>query len=177
MEALATLPATMEERLFSSPSLRLCVVVLAVTTVTACSGGTTGASTTERPNSVLCLDALALPVTSATQLLLAADRLPQLRSQAYEILEFTAPDPEVTEGAHAVALKTVAVIDAAESLLADSEDPLGLLSSGLSGLAELSGPLQDLMTAQMALTDSCLRVVGPSGVPTPRSEQPNAEFL
>ena len=133
-----------------------------------CSAGQT-AEVRQRTNTELCLDALALPVTNATQLLLDPSRLPEVRNKAFEVLDMTAPDPDVTEGAHAVALKSVAVIDSTESLLSNSEDPLSLLASGLDGMAQLAGPLQELATAELALTQTCLDIVGPSGVPTPRA--------
>ena len=116
----------------------------------------------------MCVDALALPVRSAAELLLDPDRLPELRNRAFAVLDTTAEDDEITAAAHDVALKTVALIDVAEATIDTSGDPLAMLGSGLDALADLAQPLQDVVTAETELTEVCLRVVGPV-TPSPSS--------
>jgi len=148
--------------------------------VAGCSA-TEAQSQPEISNAAMCLDALALPVTSAVELLLDTERLPEIRRQAFAILDVTSPDAEVTAAAHDVALKSVAVIDAAESVVAESGDALGLLGSGLESLSALVGPVDDAIAAEAALAEVCLRVVGPldapSGSPSSRASTSNVTWL
>ncbi len=134
----------------------------------ACSATEPASAPTPRANSAMCIDALALPIRSATELLLDPERLPELRNRAFAVLDSTAEDEEVTAAAHDVALKTVAVIDVAEATIDMSGDPLAMLGSGMDALSDLAQPLQELMSAETELTEVCVRIVGPV-TPSPTS--------
>jgi hypothetical protein len=108
---------------------------------------------TEKSNEVMCLDGLALPVTSGAQVFLDPDGIPELRTQALAVLDSTAPDPEITEAAHDVARKMIVVIDTVEGL--EPGPGLGLLGSGLDALSVLGQPLSDLSDSHMGLVEAC----------------------
>lgn len=119
--------------------------------LSACSA--VDSSPSQKSDATMCLDGLALPVTSGAQIFLDPSRIPNLRTQAFAVLDSEAPDSRVTEAAHDVARKMVLVIDTVEGL--DPDAGLGLLGSGLEGLAVLSGPLEDLADAHAALAEAC----------------------
>lgn len=128
--------------------------VLVAVMLTGCSVAASGP--TPKSNSVMCLDALALPVTSGAQAFIDPDRLSGLRTQALAVLDAEAPDAEVTGAAHDVARKMIIVVDTVEGL--DPDAGLGLLGSGLDALSTLGQPLSDLADAHAALLEACLKV-------------------
>lgn len=144
------------------------VATAGILLLAACSASEPTVAPTPKANSAMCIDALALPIRSAAQLLLDPERLPELRNRAFAVLESTAENDEITAAAHDVALKTVAVIDVAEATVDMSGDPLAMLGSGMDALSELAQPLDELMSAETELTEVCVRVVGPV-TPSPSS--------
>lgn len=125
-------------------------VVVAVT-LSAC--GSVAGGPTQKSNEVMCLDGLALPVTSGAQIFLDPQRIPDLRTQALAVLDSEAPDADVTESAHDVARKMIIVIDTVEGL--DPDAGLGLLGSGLDALATLATPMEQLAGAHSGLAEVC----------------------
>lgn len=129
-------------------------LALVGSTVIALSGcGTSVAGPVEKSNEVMCLDGLALPVTSGAQIFLDPQAIPDLRAQAFAVLDSTAPDQAITNSAHDVARKMIIVIDTVEGL--DPGPGLGLLGSGLDALSTLGQPLSDLSEAHAGLAEAC----------------------
>ena len=148
-------PAEVARLIVSSDLSRaLALTGILLATVTACSAVDSGP--TQKSDATMCLDGLALPVTSGAQIFLDPSRIPDLRTQAFAVLDSQSPDARITESAHDVARKMVLVIDTVEGL--DPDAGLGLLGSGLDGLATLSGPLGDLADAHSTLAEACSSV-------------------
>lgn len=137
----------LSSRLTVFPALLGAVALLATGCASAASGPV------EKSNEVMCLDGLALPVTSGAQVFLDPEAIPDLRAQAFAVLDSTAPDQQVTDSAHDVARKMIIVIDTVEGL--DPGPGLGLLGSGLDALSTLSQPLSDLSDAHTGLAEAC----------------------
>lgn len=137
----------LSSRLILLPTVLCALAVLC----TGCQSSASGP--VEKSNDVMCLDGLALPVTSGAQVFLDPEVIPDLRAQAFAVLDSTAPDPEITDSAHDVARKMIIVIDTVEGL--DPGAGLGLLGSGLDALSTLGQPLSDLSDAHMGLAEAC----------------------
>lgn len=155
----------MAGELLSLLSRGLASSLLALLGLVGCTSEDSDSGLLEVSTAQLCGQALALPVLSAAQLLVAPDQLPELRNRAYALLDLRAPDTSVTEAAHDVAMKTVLAVDVAEGVLAESDDILGLVGQGVDGLVQLSAPVQEVFEAQIALTEACLLSEGTSASP------------